>query len=79
MIIVTNYNVYCLGGGSAMGQKVFGIMVLCIIVAQCGQLKVSEITLDDKLKVTLVNNVISDRLITSKEYPLLRCTPLLDR
>lgn len=43
-----------------MKKLFFGIIVVCIVVAQCSQVKKSEITVDDTLKVTLVNNVISD-------------------
>lgn len=43
-----------------MKKLFFGIIVVCIVVAQCGQVKKSEITVDDTLKIKLVNNAISD-------------------
>jgi hypothetical protein len=60
VIGVTNNNRVALRGRSKMSKILFGIVVVCIVVAQCGQLKKSEITVDDTLKVALVNNVISD-------------------
>ncbi len=43
-----------------MSKVFFGIIVVCIVVAQCGQVKKKEIRIDDTLKVELVNNVISN-------------------
>jgi hypothetical protein len=43
-----------------MSKVLFGIVVVFMVVVQCGQVEKSEITVDGTIKVALVNNVISN-------------------
>ncbi len=43
-----------------MSKVLFGIVVVFMVVVQCGQVEKNEITVDGTIKVALVNNVISN-------------------